>query len=89
MESTKKSIKGRKPNTRSTKKATGKTKPKPKTTKENAGSVNVQDQAEVADTWVCKVCEVVINDENAKVMSCERCRTPFCCDCLADDFFQV
>ena len=44
-ESTKKTTKGWKPNTRSTKETTGKTKPKPKT-KENA-SVQDQPEAEV------------------------------------------
>ena len=79
-ESTKKTTKGRKPNTRSTKKTSGKTKPKPKI-KDNA-SVQDQPEAEVEDSWVCKICEVEIRDDNAKVMSCERCHTLFCCNCL-------
>ena len=49
--------------------------------KDNA-SVQDQPEAEVEDSWVCKICEVEIRDDNAKVMSCERCHTPFCCNCL-------
>ena len=83
-ESTKKTNKGRKPITRSTKKTSGRTKPKPKAknSKENASALDQSETEVVDDSWVCKICEVEIKDENAEVMSCERCHTPFCCICL-------
>ena len=34
-------------------------------------------------TWVCELCKGKFDDENDKLLQCERCMLTFCCSCLS------
>lgn len=38
------------------------------------------------DCWVCKFCSKEVYDDQAKMMSCERCKSAYCCECLNMSF---
>ena len=40
------------------------------------------------DAWLCKKCEKVYEEENAKLLECQRCRDHYCIDCLNKTVFE-
>ena len=79
-----KPTRGRPPgkNAQNQKKQTKQSKSTKQTDAQVSGASTIQTMLDYDDVWKCKTCELDFNDDDAKLMSCERCRGNYCIKCL-------